>query len=65
MLVAAEPLAGNEENGLRRTLAERQPTHRVRVVLRTTDAQAGTNLYVDGSDFFLFVDEQQQEADFV
>jgi hypothetical protein len=46
-------------------LSNRKPTHRIRVVLRTTDAQTGTNPYVDGSDFFLAVDEQQQTADFV
>lgn len=33
--------------------------------MRTTDAQTGTNPYVDGSDFFLAVDERQQTADFV
>ncbi|MEK4360707.1 hypothetical protein NYE48_27240 [Paenibacillus sp. FSL M7-1455] len=46
-------------------MTDRKPTHRVRVVLRTTDAQTGTNPYVDGSDFFLAVDEQEQTADFV
>lgn len=40
-------------------------THRARVILRTTDARVGTNPYVDGSDFFLTVDDQRQEADFV
>jgi len=46
-------------------LSGRKPTHRIRVVLRTNDSQTGTNPYVDGSDFFLEVDEHQQTADFV
>ncbi|MDQ0060739.1 hypothetical protein [Paenibacillus harenae] len=65
MLVAAEPFASNDENGLGPSLDELKPTHRVRLVLRTTDAQAGTNPYVDGSNFFLAVDQQRQEAVFV
>jgi hypothetical protein len=65
MLVASEPFADGEESCFRRMPAEQKPTHRVRVVLRTTDVQAGTNPYVDGSDFFLAVDKQQQTADFV
>jgi hypothetical protein len=65
MLVAAEPLAYGEESSFRRTPSEQKPTHRVHVVLRTTDARAGTNPYVDGSDLFLAIDEQRQEADFV
>ncbi|TXK75426.1 hypothetical protein [Paenibacillus sp. N3.4] len=41
------------------------PTHQVRIVLRTTDSQSGTNPYVDGSDFFFHVDEPNQNAEFV
>jgi hypothetical protein len=41
------------------------PTHHVRIVLRTSDTQDATNPYVDGSDFFLTVDEHNQTADFV
>lgn len=40
------------------------PSHCVRVVLRTSDALE-TNPYVDGSDFFLAVDEQSQTVEFV
>jgi hypothetical protein len=65
MLVAAKPFSNLLEENLSYPLTDQKPTHRVRVVLRTTDAQAGTNPYVDGSDFFLAVDEQQQTADFV
>ena len=65
MLVAAEPIFGLLAENLPYPLTGRKPTHRVRVVLRTTDAQTGTNPYVDGSNFFLAVDEQQQTADFV
>jgi hypothetical protein len=65
MHVAAEPLSDLLVEHLPYPLSNRKPTHRIRVVLRTTDAQTGTNPYVDGSDFFLAVDEQQQTADFV
>jgi hypothetical protein len=65
MLVAAEPLSDLLAENLPYPLTDQKPTHLVRVVLRTTDAQTGTNPYVDGSDFFLAVDEQQQTADFV
>lgn len=65
MLVAAEPFADTEKVDLVQSLSEQKPTHRVRIILRTTDARAGTNPYVDGSDFFLAVDEQRQTADFV
>jgi hypothetical protein len=65
MLVAAEPFSDLLEKIPPYQLFGQKPTHRVRVVLRTTDAQTGTNPYVDGSDFFLAVDEQQQMADFV
>jgi len=41
------------------------PTHIARVVLRTSDAQQGTNEYVDGTDFCFVVDETNQAADFV
>lgn len=64
MLVAVEPLLVLLAENLPYLLNDRKPTHRVRVVLRTTDSQ-GTNPHVDGSDLFLAVDEQQQEADFV
>lgn len=65
MLVAAEPFSDLLEKDLPYPISDQKPTHRVRVVLRTTDTQAGTNPYVDGSDFLLAVDEQQQTADFV
>lgn len=65
MLVAAEPFSDLLVENLSYPLIDQKPTHRARVVLRTTDAQTGTNPYVDGSDFFLVVDEQQQTADFV
>ncbi|WP_442600559.1 hypothetical protein [Paenibacillus sp. KN14-4R] len=65
MLVAAKPFSDLLVENLSYPLTDQKPTHRVRVVLRTTDAQAGTNPYVDGSDFFLAVDKQQQTADFV
>ncbi|MDQ0048449.1 hypothetical protein J2T18_002749 [Paenibacillus polymyxa] len=44
---------------------DRIPTHYIRVILRTSDAQTGSNPYVDGSDFFLIVNEADQTADFV
>ncbi|MDB5054115.1 MAG: hypothetical protein JWM44_2165 [Bacilli bacterium] len=65
MLIAAEPIFDLLAENLPYPLSGQKPTHRVRVVLRTTDAQSGTNPYVDGSDFFLAVDELQQTADFV
>lgn len=39
MLVAAEPLSDLLAENLPHPLSGRKPTHRVRVVLRTTDAQ--------------------------
>ncbi|SED13150.1 hypothetical protein [Paenibacillus sp. GP183] len=65
MLVVSEPCSDLLEKDLPYPPSNQKPTHRVRVVLRTTDAQTGTNPYVDGSDFFLAVDEQQQSTDFV
>jgi hypothetical protein len=65
MAAAAKPFQQGEENEPARKPSSQKPTHRVRVVLRTTDAQIGTNPYVDGSDFFLAVDEKQQTAEFV
>ncbi|MEC0371145.1 hypothetical protein [Paenibacillus chibensis] len=65
MLVVSEPFSDLLVENLSYPLTEQMPTHRARVVLRTTDAQTGTNPYVDGSDFFLAVDEKQQTADFV
>jgi hypothetical protein len=65
MLAAAEPFSDLLEKNLPYPPSDQKPTHRIRVVLRTTDAQTGTNPYVDGSDFFLAVNEQRQEADFV
>jgi hypothetical protein len=64
MLAAAEPFSDLLEKNLPYPLTGQKPTHRVRVVLRTTDAQVGTNPYADGSDFYLAVDELQQTADF-
>lgn len=65
MLAALKPFSDHLGEQLPYPLSGQKPTHRIRVVLRTTDAQSGTNPYVDGSDFFLAVDEQQQTADFV
>ncbi len=58
MLAASEAFSDLLAENLPYPLSDQKPTHRVRVVLRTTDAQSGTNPYVDGSDFFLAVDEQ-------
>ncbi|MGG4495459.1 hypothetical protein [Brevibacillus reuszeri] len=60
MLAALKPFSEHLGEHLPYPLSGRKPTHHVRVVLRTTDAQTGTNPYVDGSDFFLAVDEQRQ-----
>jgi hypothetical protein len=65
MVAAAKPFQEGEENELKPELGRQKPSHRFRVVLRTSDAQAGANPYVDGSDFFLAVDEQRQTAEFV
>lgn len=67
MAASATPFQEGEENelSLKPELSILKPSHRVRVVLRTSDAQAGTNPYVDGSDFFIAVDEQRQTAEFV
>ncbi len=65
MLVAVETFPDLLERDLPYPPSGQKPTHRVRVVLRTNDAQAGTNPYVDGSEFFLAIDELQQTADFV
>lgn len=54
----------SQEKGLSWEPGSRRPTHHVRVVLRTSDAQEA-NPYVDGWDFFLEVDEQQHSAEFV
>ncbi|THF82108.1 hypothetical protein [Cohnella fermenti] len=40
------------------------PTHTIRVVLRTTDRQAGSNDYVDGTDVFVIMDEVNQTVKF-
>jgi len=64
MVAAAKPFQEGEENGLSRELGDRRPTHRVRVVLRTSDTKEA-NPYVDGSDFFLEVDVRRQSAEFV
>lgn len=40
------------------------PTHVVRLILRTTD-EAGTNDYVDGTDVYVRLDQENQIADFV
>lgn len=41
-----------------------KPTHIVRLVLRTTD-ETGTNDYVDGTDVYVRIDQENQIADFV
>src|SRR5690606_35298055 len=51
MLAALKPFSDHLGQHLPYPLTDQKPTHRVRVVLRTTDAQTGTNPYVDGSDF--------------
>ncbi len=43
---------------------EEIPTHTIRMVLRTTD-EDGTNEYVDGTDLFVQIDAENQEAAFV
>ncbi|MFB9279394.1 hypothetical protein [Cohnella cellulosilytica] len=43
---------------------EEVPTHTVRLVLRTTD-EVGTNDYVDGTDVFIRVDNQNKIAELV
>lgn len=64
MAAATKPFQEGAENGLSQEPGSRRPTHRVRVVLRTSDAHEA-NPYVDGSDFFLEVDERRQSAEFV
>ncbi|RAV00170.1 hypothetical protein [Paenibacillus sp. YN15] len=65
MAAAAKPFQKGEDNGLTKIPDDgHRPTHRVRVVLRTSHAWEA-NPYVDGSDFFLEVDEQQQKAELV
>ena len=64
MVVAARTYYRGEEGPLVQTTDRLTPTHRVRVVLRTTDNHT-PNPYVDGSDFYLTIDEQQQTAEFV
>ncbi|MEK4513539.1 hypothetical protein [Paenibacillus sp. FSL K6-2524] len=64
MVVAARPYQQGEEKELAQQPDKLTPTHRVRVVLRTTDDKI-PNPYVGGSDFFLAVNEQQQSAEFV
>ncbi|MDH6429051.1 MULTISPECIES: hypothetical protein [unclassified Paenibacillus] len=64
MVVAARSYQPGEEGQLAQTADTLTPTHRVRVVLRTTDNH-NLNPYVDGSDFYLAIDEQQQTAEFV
>lgn len=65
MTAAAKPFSESQESDHEQQFGEQKPSHRVRVVLRTTDANAGTNPYADGSDFFLSVEEQRQTAEFV
>lgn len=55
---------GEEDNGLTKMPDGHRPTHRVRVVLRTSHGWEA-NPYVDGTDFFLEVDEQRQTVEFV
>ncbi|WP_101807456.1 hypothetical protein [Paenibacillus pasadenensis] len=50
----AMPLPGDEE----------PPTHTMRLVLRTTD-EAGTNVYVDGTDIYIRIDSATKTAEFV
>lgn len=64
MAVAATPFC-DDQNGSKNVLGEPKPTHRVRTVLRTSEPGEGANPYVDGSDFFLEVDERQQSVEFV
>lgn len=65
MLVAVKPIAELQKESLSYAVQTQIPTHQVRVVLRTSDSQTEPNPYVDGTDLFLAVDEQQQTADFV
>lgn len=64
MAAAAKSFQVGEEEKLFLELGSHRPTHRVRVVLRTSDEQE-SNPYVDGTDFFLEVDERRQLAEFV
>jgi hypothetical protein len=64
MVVAARPYLHEEEGEPAQTTDRLNPTHRVRVVLRTTDHHT-SNPYVDGSDFFLAVSKQRQSVEFV
>lgn len=65
MLVVVKPITELQEDSLPYTVHEQFPTHQIRVVLRTSDAQIGPNPYVDGTDLFLAIDEQQQTVGFV
>lgn len=65
MAVSAAPFLEEQRTIKRDVLGELSPSHRVRVVLRTSEPSEGDNPYVDGSDFFLEVDEQCQTAEFV
>jgi hypothetical protein len=65
MLVATKSIAELQKESLPYAVQTQVPTHQVRVVLRTSDAQTGPNPYVDGTDLFLAINEQQQTAEFV
>jgi hypothetical protein len=64
MVVTARPYQRGEEKEFAQQPDKMTPTHRVRFVLRTTDNNT-PNPYVDGSDFYLAIDEQHQSAEFV
>lgn len=56
---------GKEDDDIRRAYMDvGKPTHIVRIVLRTTDPH-GTCDYVDGTDLFMIVNEENQTAEFV
>ena len=65
MLIAMNPIAELHKESLPYAVQTQVPTHQVRVVLWTSDAQTGPNPYVDGTDLFLAIDEQQQVANYV
>lgn len=65
MAIAAAPFLEGQQNNGSNEPDNPMPSHRVRVVLRTSEPEEGANPYVDGSDFFLEVDERRQSAEFV
>ncbi|MFU1792583.1 hypothetical protein ACM1RC_01820 [Paenibacillus azoreducens] len=61
MVAAASPFAKHHAGC---TPGRETPTHTIRLVLRTTDKE-GANDYVDGTDLYIKLDQENQIADFV